>query len=97
MAVNGMYVGAAVAALEAAGITTFFIEADTRRVYLIGLQKLLEYLGVNNLTGQSDEVVYHNWCLIEGIPSEKNIILGSDKTVVHKVQYHNNRFQVEGW
>jgi hypothetical protein len=65
-------VGVAVATLEAAGISTFLIEADTWTVYLEGLKTLLNYLGVNDPT-EGNQAIYKNWHLIEGVPVISNL------------------------
>lgn len=70
MMIKNNYVGEAVAALEAAGINTFLIEADTRTVYVIGLKKLLSYLGLMSIESEQ-RVIYENWYLIEGLPEKQ--------------------------
>jgi hypothetical protein len=62
------YVGVAVATLEAAGINTFFIETASRTVYMLGLMRLIHYLGLPASEVVGDEVRYKNWHLIEGLP-----------------------------
>ncbi|PKM77994.1 MAG: hypothetical protein CVU90_04575 [Firmicutes bacterium HGW-Firmicutes-15] len=71
MGVKNNVVGAAVATLEAAGINTFFIETDTRTVYVIGLERLLSYLGRTGSMEKNEEAVYNNWHLIEGLPQSR--------------------------
>lgn len=72
MAAETNQVGAAVATLEAAGISTFLIETDTWTVYVVGLKRLLNYLGVCELL-ESNEAIYKNWHLIEGLPAISNL------------------------
>lgn len=79
VAVNNV-MGAAVATLEAAGINTFFIEADTRTVYLVGLERLLSYLGQTGSIKKSNEVTYESWHLIEGLPQTEREEDGKGKS-----------------